>query len=54
MLRIALVASLGVFLTGLFVLPSLAGDELRLKLADVLKVNLEPIFSYDIRTNVLA
>jgi len=32
------VASLGVFVTGLLVLPSLAGDDLRYKLADILKV----------------
>ena len=41
LLRIAVVASLGVFAVGLVVLPSLAGDDLRLKLAEILKVTIE-------------
>jgi len=40
MLRLAVVAAMGVFLAGLFVLPTLAGDDLRLTLASVMKAGL--------------
>ena len=38
-LRIGLVAAGGVFVAGVFVLPSLAGDDLRLKVASIIGVS---------------